>query len=74
MLEGLHHEVNYEENGGEYKAINPPTRRDKKKTLQKRRKLREAKHSEAERKRLRIEKKKVSDIYRLVYIQIHIYK
>lgn len=68
MSEGLHHEVNYEENGGEYKAINPATRRDKKKTLQKRRKLREAKHAEAERKRFLIEKKKVSDIYRLRFL------
>lgn len=66
MSEGLHHEVNYEENGGEYKAINPATRRDKKKTLQKRRKLRESNIAEAKRKKLCIEKKKVSDIYRLV--------
>lgn len=68
MSEGLHREVNYEENGGEYKAINPPTRRDKKKTLQKRRRLREAGIAKGERKNVRVEKKKVSDIYRLRYL------
>lgn len=72
MSEGLHHEVNYEENGGEYKAINPATCRDKKKTLKKRRKLREAKRAEAERKILRVEKRKVSDIYRLVDFTIQV--
>lgn len=74
MSEGLHREVNYEENGGEYKAINPPTRRDKKKTLQKRRRLREAGIADGERKKLRVEKKKVSDIYRLRYLCNDIHK
>uniref|UniRef100_A0A1B6C459 Ribosome biogenesis protein NOP53 n=1 Tax=Clastoptera arizonana TaxID=38151 RepID=A0A1B6C459_9HEMI len=50
---------------GDYRAINPPTSFDKKKTLKQRRKLKESKALELQRKMLQIEKKKVSDLYKL---------
>jgi hypothetical protein len=47
----------------EFKALNPPVQ-NKKKTLQKRRKLKEARDDERKKFSDKIEKKKVSDIYR----------
>lgn len=51
------------EAGGEYRAVNPPAK-NKKKTLQKRRKLKEAQLRERQQNESRSEKKKISDIYR----------
>lgn len=50
----------------EFKALNPPVQ-NKKKSLQKRRKLKEAREDERKKFSDKIEKKKVSDIYRLNY-------
>lgn len=51
------------ETDSEYRAINPPVK-NVKKTLQKRRKLKEAKVEQLHQKDSRLEKKKLSDIYR----------
>lgn len=65
MLEGLDKTVGSgDENGGEYKAINPRSSFLKKKTLKTRRKQKEAKKEAHERKKLLTEKKKVADFYK----------
>lgn len=65
MSQGLHTDKSDdEENGGDYMSINPPTSFDKKKPLKKRRKLKEARMAELQRKKLLVEKKKISDIYK----------
>jgi nucleolar protein 53 len=51
------------ETDGEYRAINPPAK-NVKKTLKKRRKVKEAQLRELQQKESRSEKKKMSDIYR----------
>jgi nucleolar protein 53 len=51
------------ETDSEYRAINPPAKNIKK-TLKKRRKLKEAQLRERQRNESRSEKKKISDIYR----------
>lgn len=51
------------ETESEYKAINSPVK-NLKKTLQKRRKMKEAKMEQLQQKESRLEKKKLSDIYR----------
>lgn len=48
----------------EYKAINPPINRDKKKDLKTRRKAKEEKQKQTARNVAKIEKKKISDLYR----------
>lgn len=48
----------------EYRAINPPVSRDRKKDLKSRRKAREEKSKQAARQLSKIELRKVSDIYR----------
>ncbi|KAK6622174.1 hypothetical protein RUM44_001981 [Polyplax serrata] len=52
------------DDGEQYKALNPPVR-NKKKTLQKRRKQKEALKLKEKLKNQKIEKKKLSDIYKL---------
>ncbi|KAK3922937.1 Ribosome biogenesis protein NOP53 [Frankliniella fusca] len=49
----------------EYRAINPPTNRDKKKDRRTRNKAIEEKRKQVERQMAKLENKKVSDIYRL---------
>lgn len=51
------------ETDSEYRAINSPVK-NLKKTLQKRRKMKEAKLEQLQQKESRLEKKKLSDIYR----------
>lgn len=51
------------ETDSEYRAINSPVK-NLKKTLQKRRKMKEAKLDQLQQKESRLEKKKLSDIYR----------
>lgn len=53
-----------EDDGEEYKAVNPPVR-NRKKSLQKKRKKREALELKEKLKREKIEKKKLSDIYKV---------
>jgi nucleolar protein 53 len=51
------------ETDSEYRAINPPAKNIKK-TLKKRRKMKEAQRRELQQKESHLEKKKISDIYR----------
>jgi len=51
------------ETDSEYRAINSPVKNIKK-TLQKRRKMKETKMEQLQQKESRLEKKKLSDIYR----------
>ncbi|KAL0277003.1 UNVERIFIED_CONTAM: hypothetical protein PYX00_004438 [Menopon gallinae] len=53
-----------EEITGDYTTVNPPVK-NKKKTLQKRRRLREANQLQAQIRQKKIEKKKISDMYKL---------
>jgi len=55
-------EVN--EDTSEFKAINPPTTRDNQKTTKKRKIQRRLRNEERQRMNAKIEKKKVSDLYR----------
>lgn len=72
MSEGLpDKEVKKEEDSeddGDYKAINPPAK-NAKKPLKKRRKLKEAKAEEVVRKKVKQERKKLSDVHRLTVLQ-----
>lgn len=52
------------ESEGEYKAINPPVTRDKKKTIKQRKRKLRLKQEEFEREEAKKEKKKVKDICR----------
>lgn len=51
------------ETDSEYRAINPPAK-NVKKTLKKRRKMKEARMEQMQQKESRSKKKKISDIYR----------
>jgi len=55
-------EVN--EDTSEFKAINPPTTRDNQKTIKKRKIQRRLRNEERQRMNSKIEKKKISDLYR----------
>jgi Nop53 (60S ribosomal biogenesis). len=58
------HDIQEEsETDSEYRAINPPVK-NVKKTLQKRRKMKAAKVEQLQQRERRLEKKKLSDIYR----------
>jgi hypothetical protein len=58
-------EVN--EDTSEFKAINPPTTRDNKKNYKKKRKIqRRLRNEERQRMNAKIEKKKISDLYRYI--------
>lgn len=58
------HDIQEEsETASEYRAINPPVK-NVKKTLQKRRNMKEAKMEQLQQKESRLKKKKLSDIYR----------
>jgi len=64
-------EVN--ENTSEFKAINPPTTRENQKTTKKRKIQRRLRNEERQRINAKIEKKKISDLYRyscVIYIYI----
>jgi hypothetical protein len=52
-----------EESESEYRAVNSPVK-NVKKTLQKRRKMKEAKIEQLQKKESRLERRKLSDIYR----------
>lgn len=56
------------EDTSEYKAINPPTTRDNQKAIKKRKIQRRLRNEERQRMNAKIEKKKISDLYRLRYI------
>ncbi|XP_050540773.1 ribosome biogenesis protein NOP53 isoform X2 [Daktulosphaira vitifoliae] len=56
------------EDNSEYKAINPPTTRDNQKTQKKRKIQRRLRNEEAIRMKAKIEKKKISDLYKLRFI------
>jgi len=56
------------EDTSEFKAINPPTTRDNQKTNKKRKIQRRLRNEERQRMNAKIEKKKISDLYRLRYI------
>lgn len=58
-------EVN--EDTSEFKAINPPTTRDNQKTNKKRKIQRRLRNEERQRMNAKIEKKKISDLYRYIY-------
>lgn len=69
MSSGLNEPVGTDdENEGDYTAINPPTSFTKKKTLKTRRKQKEAKKEAHEKAKLRIDKKKIADLYKYVCI------
>lgn len=59
-------EVN-DEDTSEFKAINPPTTRDNQKTHKKRKIQRRLRNEERQRMNQKIEKKKISDLYRYVF-------
>lgn len=52
------------EDTSEFKAINPPTTRDNQKTTKKRKIQRRLRNEERERMNKKVEKKKISDLYR----------
>jgi len=52
----------------EFKAINPPTTRDNQKTTKKRKIQRRLRNEERQRMNAKIEKKKISDLYRYSYV------
>ncbi|KAJ9583122.1 hypothetical protein L9F63_022536, partial [Diploptera punctata] len=69
MSQGLPKEAEEEtqqenEGGDSYKAINPPVK-IKKKTLKERRKLKEARQQALQQKQHKLEKKKISDLYKV---------
>lgn len=55
---------NNEEDTSEFKAINPPTTRDNQKTSKKRKIQRRLRNEERQRMNKKLEKKKISDLYR----------
>ncbi|KAK9507526.1 hypothetical protein O3M35_007363 [Rhynocoris fuscipes] len=63
-----------EEEGGEYKAINPPVTFTKKKTKKQRRIQRLEREAALKRKEAKIEKKKKADLYKLRFIDRNIKK
>lgn len=67
-LPGFTNDTNTEvnEDTSEFKAINPPTTRDNQKTLKKRKIQRRLRNEERQRMNAKIEKKKVSDLYRYI--------
>lgn len=74
MSQGLPQKSSQEsdhESDGEYKSVNPPTQ-NRKKTLQKRRKLKEQKKLDILRKAAKMEKKKISDIHQLQRLKTQI--
>ncbi|VVC39985.1 Ribosome biogenesis protein Nop53/GLTSCR2 [Cinara cedri] len=56
------------EDTSEFKAINPPTTRDNQKSIKKRKIQRRLRNEERQRINAKVEKKKISDLYRLRYI------
>lgn len=60
------------EDTSEFKAINPPTTRDNQKTTKKRKIQRRLRNEERQRMNVKIEKKKISDLYRYVFLYIRI--
>lgn len=56
-----------EEDTSEFKAINPPTTRDNQKTSKKRKIQRRLRNEERQRMNKKIEKKKISDLYRYIF-------
>lgn len=56
-----------EEDTSEFKAINPPTTRDNQKTSKKRKVQRRLRNEERQRMNKKIEKKKISDLYRYIH-------
>lgn len=52
------------EDTSEFKSINPPTTRDNQKTTKKRKIQRRLRNEERQRMNIKIEKKKISDLYR----------
>lgn len=59
------------EDTSEFKAINPPTTRDNQKTSKKRKIQRRLRNEERQRMNAKIEKKKISDLYRYTHIYSH---
>lgn len=59
--------VEINEDTSEFKAINPPTTRDNQKTIKKRKIQRRLRNEERQRQNVKIEKKKISDLYRYNY-------
>ncbi|XP_050422025.1 ribosome biogenesis protein NOP53 [Adelges cooleyi] len=70
-LPGFNNETTIDEineDTSEYKAINPPTTRDNQKTQKKRKIQRRLRNEERQRMNVKIEKKKISDLYKLRFI------
>lgn len=61
-------DVESTDDNNEFKAINPPITRDKKKDLKTKRKAREEKQKQTTRMLAKIEKQKITDLYRLVSV------
>lgn len=61
-------DVESTDDNNEFKAINPPITRDKKKDLKTRRKAREEKQKQTSRMLAKIEKQKITDLYRVKQI------
>lgn len=61
-----------DEDTSEFKAINPPTKRDNKKTIKKRKTEKRLRMEERQRMNAKIEKKKISDLYRYILFYTHI--
>lgn len=61
-----------EEDTSEFKAINPPTTRDNQKTTKKRKIQRRLRNEERQRMNKKIEKKKISDLYRYIFYYLNI--
>lgn len=59
------------EDTSEFKAINPPTTRDNQKTTKKRKIQRRLRNEERQRMNIKVEKKKISDLYRYILLYIH---
>lgn len=55
----------------EFKAINPPTTRENQKTTKKRKIQRRLRNEERQRMNAKIEKKKISDLYRYIIVRFH---
>lgn len=55
------------EDTSEFKAINPPTTRDNQKTSKKRKIQRRLRNEERQRMNAKVEKKKISDLYRYIF-------
>lgn len=63
-------EVN--EDTSEFKAINPPTTRDNQKSIKKRKIQRRLRNEERQRMNVKVEKKKISDLYRYPFLCLYI--